>query len=66
VTRSVRCSGSLERRLVWPVVGVAVEGCVASGCVVSEGVEEAEERGEPWVVSFFRYCALRHTWGCAV
>jgi hypothetical protein len=43
VTRSDRCSGSLVRRPVWPVVDVA-------GCGWSEGVEEAEERPQPWVV----------------
>ena len=43
VTRSDRCAGSLVRRPVWPVVDMACRGW-------SEGVEEAEERSQPWVV----------------
>src|ERR1700681_2788043 len=43
MTRSDRCSGSLVRRRVWPVVDMAGRGS-------SEGVEQAEERSQPWVV----------------
>src|ERR1035438_1896104 len=43
VAGSEGCLRARVRRPVWPVVDVA-------GCVWSEGVEEAEERPQPWVV----------------
>jgi hypothetical protein len=46
VTRSDRCSGLLVRRPVWPVVDRY--GGLLLGW--SEGVGQAEERSEPWVV----------------